>query len=1094
MHKHHYRYLIKLGAAALPTLLLLCGMSSSIFGQLAVSGTVTSDEGDPLIGVTIRVKSDLTSGTVTDIDGKYDLTVPSGSAELLLSYTGYETQTVAVNNRTLIDVTMASDAETLEEVVVVGYGYVDKKDLTGSVTTVKGDDLTRVQSVNFEKGLAAQAAGVQVTTSQGGPGAAAKIKIRGGTSITQTSDPLYVIDGFPLIGSSSSVNAGPGSQEESPLSSINPEDIESIEVLKDASSTAIYGSRGANGVILITTKKGKKGKAQLTYSNSFGVGKLSRTIDILSPQEYVDFWNEYHTFGIVNFGGRDLSYRDDLGNDLDLGDPESGLIVTNWRDKVFRDSYTMRHNLSVNGGSDRTRYNASFGYSNDQGILEGSFYKRYSSNINVVQELANNLHAGININAGFIDRGGPVTAGGNSGSSAQASVLTQALLFAPVQGRIRFDDAEYDEDGILISVRDEGAFNPAESIKRTHNFGNTVNGFGNAYLQYDLNDNISIKSSFGGNYFNANNEGVYPSDFGWSRQLNGIAFTGLSRRYGWLNENTVSFRKTMGIHGINAVAGYTQQGNTNRSLNTSSQDFALPGVDIDNLSSAGITNVTRSNKTEWGLRSWLGRINYTLNNKYLFTFSARADGSSRFAEGNKWGFFPSGAISWRVSQEPFLADSKLISNLKLRATYGVSGNNGIGEYGSLAEYGPSRAVIDGELAAGARVVKLSNIDLTWETTAQTDIGFELGLFDNRLTFDVDYYIKNTTDLLLQVPLPRETGFPFALQNIGEVENRGVELSLNATPVAKGDFRWNFRFNISQNRNEILDMGRAGNIISSSPGPNNNDFIARVGDPVGSFYGLITDGIYNYSDFPIFDGLSNQEAADLIRNDENGQYWDNFYDLREGTVTRRGVGQYRPGMIKLKDIAGIDENGNRVLVPDGVVDEADRTILGAAQPDWFGGITNDFKYKNFDLSFLFQFSVGNEVYNNNITSGTAQAIPNFNKLGLVRDRWTLDDPDTDFPGIWGTTDGGVNRELIDQYIEDGSFIRLANVTFGYRLPRGFITTTSARVFAAIDNAFILTDYSGYDPEVSIGNSPLTPGVDNDSYPRQRTFRAGLSVTF
>ncbi|WP_020571029.1 SusC/RagA family TonB-linked outer membrane protein [Neolewinella persica] len=1094
MLKTSFKFIFHRLPAGLILPLLFCAMSSTAYGQLAVSGTVVSDEGEPLIGVTIRVKEDLNTGTITDFDGKYQLTVPSGSGTLLLSYTGYKTQEVAVNNRSRIDITMATDSETLQEVVVVGYGYVDKQDLTGSVSSVKGEDLTRVQSVNFEKGLAAQAAGVQVTTSQGGPGAAAKIRIRGGTSITQTSDPLYVIDGFPLVGSASDINAGPGSQQESPLSSINPEDIESIEILKDASSTAIYGSRGANGVILITTKKGKEGRAQLTYSNSIGIGELARTVDILSPQEYVDFWNEYHTFGIVNFENRDLAYRDDFGNDLDIGDPSNGTIVTNWREKVFRNSYNVRHNLNINGGSAKTRYNASFGYSNDEGILEGSFYKRYSSNINVTQQLANKLSAGININAGFIDRGGPVTAGGNAGSSAQASVLTQALLFTPVQGRIRFADAEYDEDGVLISVRDGAAFNPEAQIQRTHNFGNTVNGFGNAYLQYDLDDHLTIKSSFGGNYFNSNNEGVYPSDFGWSAQLNGIAFTGLFRGYGWLNENTISYRNKIGIHGINAVAGYTQQGSTNRSLNTSSQDFALPGVDIDNLAAAGITNVTQSNKTQWGLRSWLGRVNYTLNDKYLFTVSARADGSSRFSEGNKWGFFPSAAVSWRVSEEPFLSDSKLISNLKLRATYGVSGNNGIGEYRSLAAYEPTRAVLDGQLAAGARVNRLGNADLTWETTAQSDFGFELGLFDNRLTFDLDYYIKNTTDLLLFVPLPRETGFTNALQNIGEVENKGIELSLNATPVDKGDFRWNFRVNVSQNRNQILDMGRSGSFTSNSPGPNNNDFISQVGDPVGSFYGLITDGIYNYSDFPIFDGLSNEEAADLIRNDENGQFWDNFYDLREGSVTRRGVGQYRPGMIKLKDIASIDENGNRVLVPDGVVDEADRTILGSAQPDWFGGITNDFTYKNFDLSFLFQFSVGNEVYNNNITTGSATAIPNYNKLGLVRDRWTLDNPDSDTPGIWGISDGGINRELIDQFIEDGSFLRLANVTFGYRLPKGFATTSNARIFVAVDNAFILTNYSGYDPEVSVGNNPLTPGVDNDSYPRQRTYRAGLSVTF
>ncbi|MEL7159162.1 MAG: SusC/RagA family TonB-linked outer membrane protein [Bacteroidota bacterium] len=659
---------------------------------------------------------------------------------------------------------------------------------------------------------------------------------------------------------------------------------------------------------------------------------------------------------------------------------------------------------------------------------------------------------------------------------------------------MRWPDAEYADDGTLLAVRDGSAFNPIEQIKRNHNFGNTVNGFGNVFLQYDFNDAISIKSTFGGNFNNSNSEGVYPSDFGWSQQLGGIAFTNLFRSYGWLNENTITYRKTLGIHGINAVAGFTQQGSISRTLRTSSQDFALPGVDIDNLSAAGITNPTQSNRQEWGLRSWLGRINYTLKDKYLFTVSARADGSSRFAEGQKWGFFPSGAVSWRVSEEPFLQGSKVISNLKLRATYGISGNNGIGNYQSLASYDPSRAVIDGQLAAGARVARLGNENLTWETTAQTDVGFELGLFNNRLTFDFDYYIKDTRDLLLQVQLPPESGFTSALQNFGRVENRGVELSLNGTPVDKGDFRWNIRVNVSRNRNEVKDIGDSDFLLFDSPGANADDFIVRVGDPIGSFYGYVTDGIYNYSDFPIFDGLSTTESADLIRNDENNQFWDNFYDLREGTTTRAGVGLYRPGMVKLKDVASIDENGDRVMVPDGVVDQADRVILGTAQPDWFGGITNDFTYKRFNLNFLFQFSIGNEVYNNNTPRGTATAIPFFNKLGRVRDRWTLENPDTDEPGIWGLADGGTSRLALSDFIEDGSFLRLANVTLGYRLPRGFATTSNARVFVAIDNAFIISNYTGYDPEVSIGNNQLTPGVDADSYPRQRTFRAGLSATF
>ncbi|TXF87924.1 TonB-dependent receptor [Neolewinella aurantiaca] len=1072
--------------------ILLCAMSSTVYGQLAVSGTIVSDEGDPLIGVTIRVKEDLNTGTITDFDGKYELTVPSGSSVLLLSYTGYKTQEIAVNNRSSIDVTMATDAETLEEVVVVGYGYVDKKDLTGAVSSVKSEDLTRVQSSSFEQGLAAQAAGVQVTGTQGGPGSGSTIRIRGGTSITGTSDPLYVIDGFPLVGSNVNGSAGPGTVSESPLSTINPEDIESIEVLKDASSTAIYGSRGANGVILITTKTGKEGRARLTYNNSFGVGSITKNIDILSPQEYVDFWNEYYAFGVVTFNDQDRAYRDDFGNDLAL---DGDVIQTrNWAERIFKNSFNMRHNLNLNGGSDRTRYNVSFGYGRDEGILPGSFYERYSTNLNINQELANRLSAGINVNAGFVDRGGPVTAAVEGNSTSRSSLLTQILLFPNVQGRIRDAEATYDEDGFILSGRNGATFNPERQVESTHNFGNTVNAFANTYLQYAFSDELTVKSTFGGNFYNVNSEGAYPSDFGWSEAIGGAAFTNLFRSYGWLNENTVNYNKDLGIHRFNVVAGFTQQQSTNRNLSTNNQDFPLPGVSIDALESSRLQLLTQSGKSTWGLKSYLGRVNYTLNDKYLFTVSGRSDGSSRFAEGNKWGFFPSAAFSWRVSEEPWLTNSKTISNLKLRATYGVSGNNNIGEYRSLAAFGPTRAIIDGSIVGGATQTSPANEALTWETTAQSDVGFELGLFNNRITFDFDYYVKTTSDLLLNTPSPPESGFDVILQNLGEVENKGIELSLNATPIDRGDFTWNIRLNLSRNENTVKDIGDAEEILFNAPGPTSQDFIVRVGDPLGSYYGYITDGVYNYSDFPIFDGLSTQEAADVIRNSENPQYWDNFYTLHEGVVTRAGVAQYRPGMVKIKDIAGFDENGNRVMVPDGIVNSADRTILGSVQPDLFGGFTNDFRYKSFSLNFLWQFSIGNEVYNLNRNLGTTTAITGLNKLGEIRDRWTLDDPDSDIPGIWGLTDGGVSSEALSDYVEDGSFLRLSNVTFNYNLPRGFISSSNARVFLAVDNAWIISNYSGYDPEVSVSNNATTPGVDLDSYPRQRVFRGGLSVTF
>ena len=1097
MHRNLFRLAPSgLGRAAL-LLLLCCGIGGTAFAQLTVNGTVTSAEEGPLIGVTVRVADELTTGTITDLDGNYTITVPSGESSLILSYTGYETKTVPVNNQSVLNIVMTTDAETLDEVVVVGYGYVDKKDLTGSVSTVKTEDLTRVQSVNFERGLAAQASGVQVVQSQGGPGASARIRIRGGTSVNGSSDPLYVVDGFPLLGSPQSGNAGLGNSTESPLNSINPNDIESIEVLKDASSTAIYGSRGANGVIIITTKSGKEGRTNINYQANVGVSTLGRDIDILSPQEYVDFYNEFFPFNPFPNPGflNDRAFRDDFGNELALN--EDGIISVDWRDRVLRNATNQDHRISINGGNTAVRFNGSFGYTDQRGILEGSFYKRYSSNIRLDADLANRLKGGVNVNIGLARRGGPVTA---NGTNNRSGVLTNLLLFSPVQGRVRYDDAEYDEDGILISARGGDIFNPERQIETTHNFGDVVNGFANTYLAYGITDKLELKTTFGGNIYYSNNEAVYPNNFGWSRAQGGLAFTGTFRGIGWINENTLSYRDKIGIHGINAVVGYTQQSNENRSINTESSGFGVSDLIIDALETARQTSPVNSGRGRWGLRSFLGRINYTLNDKYLFTISGRFDESSRFGIGDPLGFFPSAAVGWRVSEEPFLQNNPIVSNLKLRATYGEGGNTEVPPYFSLAALEPISTVLDRVLTPGLIPTRFANTDLTWETTTQVDLGFELGLFNNRITLDFDYYDKQTRDLLLQKPVPSTSGVLSGLQNAGQVSNKGIELALSTVNVDNGKFTWTSRLNFSRNVNEVVDLGDATSFPETAIGANiQNDYIVQEGQPLGAFFGFKTDGVYTYDDFVEFDGLSTAEAAARIRADAaagNGQFWRQYYTLKEGVVTRQGVTNYRPGMVKLLDITGVDENGNPTGVPDGRVNSEDRTILGTVQPDFFGGFTNDFTYGNFDLSTLFQFSVGNEVYNKNRARGEVTEIFQYNKYDIVNNRWTPENP-TDYPSIWGFGDANTANVAIDNYVEDGSFLRLSNITLGYNIPSALAskaTLANARVFVAVDNAFIITNYTGYDPDVNVGNNQLTPGLDFDSYPRQRVFRGGLSVTF
>ncbi|MEM6321260.1 MAG: TonB-dependent receptor, partial [Bacteroidota bacterium] len=1062
-------------------LLFLSFLGTGLYAQFKVTGQVTS-EGEPLIGVNILVDGSSGVGTATDFDGNYELDLKDGNQTLVFSYTGFLDQKISVNGQSTLNVVMAENATQLDEVVVVGYGAVSKRDLTGSVSSIKGEELTKVQSISFEQGLAARAAGVQVVASEGGPGASMKVRVRGGTSINASSDPLYVIDGFPIFGSSQSTNVGLGNSSTSPLASIDPSDIESIEVLKDASATAIYGARGANGVVLITTKSGKKGRAKTSLDVFFGVSEIARNIDLLNPQEYVDFWHEFFPWDPNDPTNQyTTQYRDNLGNEVQLDDPR--LIITDWRDKVLRRANLKNYKVSVSGGTDKTTYSGSFGFIDQQGIINTSFFERYSGNLKINQKITDKLSGGININIGFSQRGGVISASTES-RNGRNGLLTNVSLFSPVQGLRRRGEAEYDENGILLSDRDGDIVNPEKLVNETLNTNNEFNSFGGAFLSFEPIEGLALRTSFSGNLYAYRGKAWYPGDFGWGQATNGRAIIGSNQRLGWLNENTISFKKDFGIHRFNVVGGFTQQGSTSESLRTETIDFAIPGINLDNLAAGAEVLPSRSNRNEWGLVSYLGRVNYTLDEKYLFTVTARYDGSSRFSERARWGLFPSAAIGWRIGEEDLIKDIDAISSMKLRASYGQSGNQEIGLYRSLASYVLANYITDDTRQPGLGPDRLANPDLTWETTSQLDVGLELGLFKDRVFLNLDYYNKQTEDLLLEVPVPFTSGFTFAFKNLGKVENKGWEFSLNTQNIVRNGFNWSTSFNISFNRNKILDLGDAESFTVSSIGEHRNDYIIQVGQPLGSFYGFEVDGLYNYEDFKEFEGLSVEESAaimeDFSRNDEE------WFTLNDGVQTRAGVSKYRPGVIKFKDLNG-----------DGVVDANDRTILGNSQPDYFGGLTNNFSYKGFDLSVFTSFSVGNEVYNNNKARGYSTAIPFFNKFGPVRDRWTPTNPDTEIWSIWGTGDGGSGDDSNSFFIEDGSFLRLANITFGYTIPKVRLEKlgmSTLRVYASVDNLYVWTNYTGFDPDVSVGFNQLTPGLDFDSYPRMRTYRVGVNVGF
>jgi len=1061
-------------------LFFVLGIANNSFAQFTVSGTVTG-EGETLIGVNVVAKDVATLGTITDLDGKYSIDLPDGNQTLIFTYTGYQPQTIEVNGQSVIDIGLEFDAIALDKVVVVGYGKVSRRDLTGSVSSVKGEDLTKIQSISFEKGLAARAAGVQVTSTEGGPGAGVKIRIRGGTSINASNDPLYVIDGFPIQSSNQATNVGLGNSSSSPLASIDPSDIESIEVLKDASATAIYGSRGANGVVLITTKSGQKGKAQTNFEAYFGVSEIARDLDLLSGQEYVDYWNEYFPYNPNDPNNQyGAQYRDPLGNEIQLDDPQ--VIPFNWANEVFRLSPVQSYRVSISGGTDKTSYSGSFNYVDQEGIVNTSEFQRIGGNLKIDQKITEKLRAGFNLNLGVTDRAGVITAA-NEGRNGRNGVITNITLFTPVQGRVRYPEAEYDENGLLLSIRDGGVLNPRTLVESTLNTNKAISAFTNVYAEYQIMEGLTFKSSFGSNIWSQKSKAWYPADLGWGRNVNGIGIIGNNQNIGWLNENTLAFNRKVGIHGFNAVLGYTNQFSRFESIRSESNNFPVPNVNLDALGSALAAQTNRTNANESGLRSFLGRVNYNLNEKYLFTVTARYDGSSKFAEGNQYGLFPSAAFAWRLGEEDFIKSIDAISSAKFRASYGQSGNEQIPTDQSTSSYDfRNYGFANGGQVSGVALNRLDNPDLSWETTTQLDVGFELGLFNDRVYVNFDYYKKNTTDLLLAVPVPFTTGFSTSFQNLGEVENSGVELTLSTQNITRNKFKWSTDFNISFNKNTVLDLGGAEEFIISSIGEHRNDYIVRVGESLGSYYGFEFDGIYSYEDFVEFDGKTQAEAEAIMSEFDRGQQ--EWFTPKDGIPAKVGVARFRPGMIKLKDLNG-----------DGVVDPSDRTILGSAQPEHYGSVTNNFSYGPIDLSVFLTWSVGNEVYHNNLKRGMATAIPFFNKYGMIRDRWSPENPDTDVWGIWGGGDSGIGDDLQSYYIEDGSHLRVANITLGFRFPKAILQKAnikSARIYGGVDNVHVFTKYRGFDPDVSVGFNQLTPGLDWDAYPKMRTYRVGINI--
>lgn len=981
-------------------------LSMAVFSQKkSVTGNVTDGTGLPLPGASI-IEKGTSNGIQTDFDGNFSISVSSEKAILEISYIGFTKKEVLVGNKTKIIIVLEEDADSLDEIVIIGYGAVKKKDLTGAVSTVDTKKAYLAPVASLDNGLQGKASGVQVTTASGAPGTSATIRIRGGNSITAGNDPLYVIDGFVGVGD---------------LSSINPNDIESIQVLKDASSTAIYGARGTNGVVLVTTKKGKKGKLSLNFKTSTGFQYLPNRLDVQTGLEFAEFINN-----------ADSDPSDGLPVDLNNLPGEE----TDWQDVMTRPAQVTDYQFSVSGGSDNTQYYFSAGHLKQEGIVKGSGFKRYSLRSNIDSQISKNFKTGLNLSL-------------SRTNTDNNNINFTSLLRADPRKPVYDVDGNFtlDNVGFLTS-------NPATHplAQNTLNQNETIRNRAliNSYIEVKFSNNFTWKSTFGGDFIFSKTHEFIPSTYPTSI-VNGVLAQADINRFdevNYLNENTLTYNNTFGDHSINVLGGITWQDQNRETAIISANEIPSDGVGVNEVSLSPVEQTSiNTNYTEFSFFSLLGRFQYSYKGKYLLTGTIRRDGSSRLGENTKYAVFPSAALAWNISEEPFIQNIEAIDVLKIRTSIGQTGNSGINPFSTLSTLNvpagsvilngvPNTQVVQGNQAAP---------DLKWETTTQYDLGLEFSLFNRAISGEIDAYYKKTDDLLLDASVPQFTGYDSTIRNVGSVQNKGIDVTLNSAIVNKEDFGWNVSLSVSANKNEVLELGD-NTFIQTQTLLGTTSSRLQVGQSVGIFYGAIYEGIDPLTGDAIF-----------------------------------------------KDISGPEG------VPDGVYDdEYDTTIIGDPNPDFYGGFQTSFRYKNFNLDAFFPFSVGNENYNLEAYLGNETQLNSFSQL---RDNiWSrVNTENADYPAVGS---GSFNRSN-SYFVQDASYFRLATLQLGYTLPSDLIKGISSfRVYCTGTNLFLIKnkEYLGFDPDVnglqgtSNNNRDISPGFDNVSYPQSRSVLIGLDITF
>ncbi|TDS14680.1 TonB-linked SusC/RagA family outer membrane protein [Sphingobacterium paludis] len=994
--------------------------------QETITGTVSDSLGSPLAGVSVKLKG-TNVATSTDAQGRFELTGASaGTATLVFSLIGYRSREL-VYNGTPVQIKLVEEPAGLDEVVVVGYGSVRKADLTGAVATVNAEQIRQVNGIsNVAQALQGQAPGVQVNQASGQPGEGMKIQIRGLNSIGASNAPLYVVDGLPLDNLSAQ---------------LNPEDIENISVLKDASSTAIYGSRGANGVIMITTKKGISGKTRVGYNGYIGTQWLRKRIDLIDATQFANLQNE-----VAANDGNPLPWSAEQIQALGRG--------TDWQDLVYRTAMMQNHDVNISGGNERTKYFTSFGYFNQDGIIRNSGFERLSFRTNIEHQLLDKLTLATNVslqNAKY-NRAQYESADGGGGIPWATIVMPPTLGVYDEQGNYtRFTGVSW------------GETNPVGISDNWNSVSNNLRVIGNTNLAYEIVSGLKIRLSAGVDHGYTKSDQYFPGNISLGQRTDpdGNSIFGVaSKNYGssttFVNENTIEYQKAFDAHKLDLVAGFTYQTSKGDGLNSGNGVGFLSDIyETNNIGSAIVRALPSSTFSDNKLISYLARANYNYDDRYLLTLTGRYDGSSRFGANNKFAFFPSAAIAWNINQEEFLSDNETISLLKVRGSFGRSGNQAITNYRTLANVANTDVIFDNQINTGFFLSALENPNLKWETTQQLDLGLALGLFENRIQFEADYYYKRTTDLLLNVTLPGSGGFPSVLQNVGAVQNRGFEFQLAVQPNLGEKLQWTSTLNVSANRTKVLDLGNDayGNPITFQEiNTGGNWFPTIVGQSMMQLYGFTVEGIYQ----------TDQEAID------------------NGEPSKR-AGDYR---FKNWDGEGI------------VNDTEDRTVLTRLEPKFTFGFNNKFQYKNFDLSMLIVGSYGNDIVNefrkynvslNGRWTPTREAYEN---------RWTG-------PGSQGNFDrpsensGSPIRDYANSlWVENGSYLRLRDITVGYTLPEAWssqLKISRLRVYCSAQNLLTLTSYSGYDPEVSWGAASVN-GWDRGNYPAAKSVTAGLRVDF